>query len=120
MKAKKLALTYLTTYLAIGGVGFAFFPSQTLKLFFSNGDYGDIMPRIVGMFMCALSFLIYQIVKHEDWKYYITSIYVRSAIVLFLLWIYSKSCDPMFLVLNGIVLIGLIPSIIFYLRGKSE
>ena len=116
MKAKRLTLSYLTTYLAIGGIGLAFFPSQTLKLFFSNGDYGDVMPRIVGMFMCALSFLIFRIVKNEDWQYYPISIYVRSAIVLFLFWIYSRSCDPLFLVLNGIVLVGLIPSIIVHFR----
>ena len=119
MKAKKLTLTYLTTYLGIGGIGFAFFPSQILKLFFSNGDYGDVMPRIVGMFMCALSFLIYSILKNRDWKYYPTTIYVRSMIVLFMFWIYFKSNDPMFLVLIGIVLIGLIPSIVVHLRKNS-
>ena len=118
MKLKELTLAYLSTYLVIGGIGFAFFPSQTLQLLFSHGNYGDIMPRIVGMFMCALSFLIFKILRNEDWKYYAVTIYVRSGIVLFLLWLFYKSTDPLFLVLNGIVLLGLIPSIIVHLRKK--
>ncbi len=119
MKAKKITLTYLTTYLAIGGIGFALFPDQILKLFFSNGNYGDIMPRMVGMFMCALGFLIFRILKNEDWKYYSATIYVRSSIVLFLFWLYYKSDDPMLLVVNGIVLLGLIPSIFIHFGNKE-
>ena len=119
LKAKKLTLTYVTTYLAIGGIGFALFPYQILELFLSNGNYGDIMPRMVGMFMCALSFLIFRIIKNEDWKYYSATIIVRSVIVLFLFWLYYKSNDPMLLVVNTIVLAGLIPSIVVHLLKKE-
>lgn len=118
MKAKKITFTYLITYLAIGGVGFTFFPQQTLKLFLSDGNYGDIMPRMVGMFMYALSFLLYRILKNEDWHYFVETIYVRSLIVLILMWLFYKSSDPMFLVVTGIVLIGLIPSIVIHFRNK--
>ena len=51
---KKIMLTYVASYLFVGGIGFAFVPALTLRLFLSNGDYGDIMPRVVGMFMMAL------------------------------------------------------------------
>ena len=119
MKARKITLTYLTTYLTIGGVGFALFPAQTLELFFSNGNYGEIMPRVVGMFMCALSFLIFRILRNEDWKYYSVTIYVRSGITLFLFWLFYISTDPMFLVINSIVLIGLMPSIVIYFGNKE-
>ena len=50
--------------MAIGGVGFTLFPNQVLELFLSNGDYGEIMPRMTGMFMCALSFLIFRIIRN--------------------------------------------------------
>lgn len=120
MIARKLTLIYLTTYLAIGGIGLAFFPLQILKLFFSNGDYGDIMPRLVGMFMGALSYIIFRIVRNEDWQYYSVTIYVRSIIVLFLFWLHYKSQDPLFLVLNGIVLIGLVPSIVIHLKTNDK
>jgi len=120
MKTKRLTLIYLVTYLAVGGLGFLFFPKQILQLFLSDGQYGEIMPRLVGMFMCALSFLIYRILKNEDWQYYSSTIYIRSLIVLVLLWLYSISCDPMFLILTAIVLIGLVPSIIIHLKIRGR
>lgn len=120
MKARRMTLTYLATYLLLGGVGFASFPAPVLQLFQSTGDYGDIMPRIVGMFMCALGLLIWRILKNEDWKYYSLTIYIRSAIVLFLVWIYFKSQDPMWLILTGVVLVGLIPSILVHFGSKSH
>ena len=120
MKAKKITLTYIVIYLAIGGLGFTFFPNQILELFLSNGNYGDIMPRIAGMFMCALSFLIFRIIRNEDWHYYSATIYVRSSIVLILSWLFYKSGDPMLLVLMGIVLIGLIPSVIIHLKNAGQ
>ncbi len=119
MKAKKITLTYLVTYLAIGGVGFTLFPNQVLDLFLSNGDYGDIMPRMTGMFMCALSFLIFRIIRNEDWHYYAATIYVRSTLVLILSWLFYKSSDPMLLIVMGIVLIGLIPSIVIHLKSRG-
>lgn len=96
------------------------FPGQVLEIFLSNGNYGDIMPRMTGMFMCALSFLIYRILRNEDWHYYSATIYVRSAIVLVMAWLFYKSGDPMFLILIGIVLIGLIPSIVIHLKGRKR
>ena len=114
-----MTFTYLVTYLAIGGIGFALFPAETLALFFSNGDYGDIMPRMVGLFMSALSFLLYNMLKKSDWSYYSATIYLRSAIVLFLTWMYFKSNDPLFITINVIVLIGLIPSIIVQIKSKD-
>jgi hypothetical protein len=38
------------------------------------------------------------------------SIYVRTGIVLFLFYLYTVSRDPLFIFLNVVVLIGLIPS----------
>ena len=120
MKAKKITLTYLVTYLAIGGLGFTLFPKQVLALFLSTGEYGDIMPRMTGMFMCALSFLLFKIMRNGDWHYYSATIYVRSVIVLILVWLFFKSNDPMLLILTGIVLLGLIPSIVIHLKNDPE
>ncbi len=116
----KLSLGYLVTYLAIGGLGFTVFPTLTLNLFLSNGDYGTVMPRVVGIFMLALSYLLFNILRLQDWKYYPITIQVRSIIVLFLMYLYFTSRDPMFIILNIVVLIGLLPSIyIHYFQRKG-
>ncbi len=119
MDLRRLTLSYLVLYLAVAAVGFAFFPQQFMDLFQSNGDYGDIMPRLVGLMMGALAVLIFNILRNEDWHYYVVSIYVRSVIVAFLFYLWAISDDPMFLLVNVVVLIGLVPSIyVHFVRGE--
>ena len=110
---------YLASYLFIGGIGFGFIPDIILKLFMSTGTYGDIMPRVVGMFMIVLGLLITLFIKNEDYKYYLPTIIARSFIVIFLSVLYFLSNDPLFMILNIIVLLGLLPSIYIYLKDKS-
>jgi uncharacterized protein YjeT (DUF2065 family) len=104
-------LMYLASYLIAGGLGLLVAPALALRLLGSTGDYGDIMPRVVGMFMLALGGLVAQFVRHRDYRYYGYAIVARSGIVLVLLALYLKSRDPLFLVLKIIVLAGLVPSL---------
>lgn len=115
---KKVTLTYLASYLFIGGIGFGFIPEMALKLFMSTGSYGEVMPRMVGMFMIVLGFLILLFIKNNDYKYYLPTIIARSFIVIFLGVLYWKSNDPLFIIVNIIVLIGLLPSILVFLKDK--
>lgn len=119
MFKKKITLIYLASYLSAGGLGFGFAPELTLKLFMSNGDYGVIMPRMVGMFMIVLGFMITLFIKNQDYKYYLPTIIARSFIVLFLCYLYFQTHDPLFAIVNVIVLIGLIPSVYVYLRSNT-
>lgn len=116
---KRYLLMYLASYLFFGGVGFAFMPELTLKMFMSNGEYGDTMPRVAGMFMVALSGLILMFVVRRDYTYYVYSVFARTAIVGFMVFLYLKSGDPLFLVFNAIVLVGLLPSIWLVLTGRE-
>ena len=115
---KKLTLIYLASYLLIGGIGFAFIPELVLKMFMSTGEYGDIMPRVVGMFMIVLGFLITLFIKNEDYKYYLPTIIARSFIVIFLSALYFNTNDTLFIILNIIVLVGLLPSIYIFIKDK--
>ncbi len=115
---KKITLIYLASYLFIGGIGFGFIPEMVLKIFMSTGIYGDIMPRVVGMFMIVIGFLITLFIKNEDYKYYLPTIIARSFIVIFLGALYFKTNDPLFIILDIIVLIGLLPSIYIFIKDK--
>jgi uncharacterized protein YjeT (DUF2065 family) len=108
---QRLTLIYLSTYLLLGGLGLLLFPELTLGLMQSNGAYGDIMPRVVGMFMLALGGVIFQFLRTQDYRYYLYTIFARAFIVLVLTTLYFRSHDPLFLVLDAIVLVGLLPSI---------
>jgi len=63
-------LSHLISYLSVAAVGFGLFPALTLKLFLSNGDYGVIMPRMLGAMMGVLSFLLFVVYRNGDWKTY--------------------------------------------------
>jgi hypothetical protein len=69
------------------------------------------MPRAFGLFMLVLGGVIVQFVRARDYRYYLYTIVARSFIVVVMTALYFKSRDPLFLVLDAIVLIGLLPSI---------
>jgi hypothetical protein len=114
---QRLTLIYLAAYLLIGGFGLLLAPALTLRLLLSNGAYGDIMPRLTGLFMVALGGAIFQFARARDYRYYLYTIIARSFIVVVMTALFFYSRDPLFLVLDGIVLLGLLPSI--YVAAQS-
>lgn len=78
------------------------------------------MPRVVGMFMISLGVLIAAMLYFKDYKYYGFSIIVQTFIVLFLFFLFFINGDPFFIVINVIILIGLIPSYIIYIKDKID
>ena len=116
---QRWSLTYVVAYLTVGGLGFALFPRFTREVFMSNQVYDDTGFRLAGMLMVGLAYLVGTILRYRDDKYYPVSIVVRGAFVVFLLALYADGRDPMFLVITGIVLIGLLPSIyLHYVRPR--
>ena len=113
---QRLTLIYLASYLLGGGFGLLIFPELTLQLLLSNGAYGDIMPRLVGVFMIALGGASLQFVLARDYRFYGYTIVARVFIIVAMTALYLKSRDPLFLVLDAIVLVGLLPSI--YVAGR--
>ena len=70
MKKTHLSLYYLVGYLIPGGVALIIAPQWALKLLFSTGNYGDVLPRLVGVILLALGMVILQIVRlHVDVLY---------------------------------------------------
>lgn len=110
MDLKKITLTYLVSYLIFGGIGLTFFPALFLEIFQSSGNYGNVMPRVAGMFMLALGGLVGSILYYKDYKYYKFSIIARTIIAFLLYWFFLMTDDPFFLIIKIIVLIGLVPS----------
>jgi hypothetical protein len=108
---QRLTFIYLASYLLVGGLGLLIVPELTLWLLLSNGSYGDVMPRLVGVFMVALGGVVLQFVRARDYRYYGYTIIARIFIVVALTVLYFKAGDPLFLVLDAIVLVGLLPSI---------
>jgi len=115
---QRLTFIYLASYLLVGGLGLLVLPELTLRLLLSNGSYGDVMPRLVGVFMIALGGAVFEFVRARDYRYYRYAIIARIFIVVALSALYFKACDPLFLVLDAIVLVGLLPSIYVAVRAR--
>ena len=96
----------MISYLIPGGLGLLVAPQLALTLLFSQGSYGDIMPRMVGLMMVALGLFVVQIVRRSVEVLYLTALAVRSGMLPVLLGFYLASGDPLFLTLLMIVGFG--------------
>lgn len=115
-----LSLFYLAAYLVGAGVALVFVPSITLKLLFSNGSYGDVMPRLLGVVLLALGLVIVQIIRHRVEALYSTTLGVRVIIVAVLVALFVYSKDPLFISLIVVVGIGMILTGTSYLLDRRQ
>jgi uncharacterized protein YjeT (DUF2065 family) len=120
MRRTRLSFFYLATYLLGAGVALAFAPSLALKLLFSNGTYGDVVPRLLGVILLALGVIIVQIIRHRVEALYLTTLGVRVIIVVGLVALFIYSKDPLFISLTVVVGIGMILSGTSYLIDRRH
>jgi len=113
MTRTRISLYYLAGYLLFAGVALVLAPNLTLQLLLSNGEYGDVLPRLLGVVLFALGVFVAQVVRYAITQLYTTTLAVRVVILAVLGWLYASSSDPLFLVLLGIVGLG------FLLTGTS-
>jgi uncharacterized membrane protein len=97
-----------------------FVPSVALKLLFSNGNYGDVMPRLLGVVLLALGLIIVQIIRHRVEALYTTTLGVRVIIVGVLVALFTYSRDPLFIALTVVVGIGMILTGTSYLLDRRQ
>ncbi len=102
------SLYYLAGYLIVAGLALMAAPQLVLRLLFSNGDYGDVLPRLLGTVLLALGILIAQLIRHRVEVLYSTTLVVRAIILVVLVSLFAYSRDPFFLVLVGVVGLGVI------------
>jgi hypothetical protein len=69
--------------------------------------------------MLALGGAVLEFVRARDYRSYRYAIIARIFIVVALSALYFKTRDPLFLVLDAIVLVGLLPSIYVAVRARS-
>jgi len=114
MKRTHLSLYYLVGYLLPAGIALIAAPKVALKLLLSNGNYGDVLPRLLGVVLLALGIVVLQIVRLRVEVLYSTTLIARSVILICLVGLYLYARDPLFLTLVAIVGLG------FVLTGASH
>lgn len=106
MHRTRLSLFYLAGYLAFAGLALLLVPTFALQLLLSNGDYGEVFPRLAGMLLLGLAALVVQIIRHRVEVLYPTTLLVRLFFLAVFAYLYALSRDPFFLVVFGIVVVG--------------
>jgi len=120
MNRTRISLYYLAGYLIAGGVALLLFPDQTLKFLRSNGHYGDVFPRLAGMVLSGLGLNIAGIIRARAQVLYPATLMVRTYFCVCLVWLYGLSRDPFFLVVLGVVLVGMALTLAAYLADRAQ
>jgi uncharacterized protein YjeT (DUF2065 family) len=107
MRRTNLSLYYLAGYLLPAGLLLLFVPDFATKLLLSNRTYDDAPFRLAGTVLIALGILIVQIIRYRLTVLYTTTVAVRLLISASLLWLFTRTSDPFFLVIFGIVVFGI-------------
>lgn len=107
MKKTNLSLYYLAGYLVPTGIGLLFAPQLVFKLLFSNGEYGDVIPRLSGGLILSLGIIVVQIIRLKVEALYTTTLVVRAVLIAILGWLYVRTGDPFFLAVGAVVALGI-------------
>ena len=108
MKRTRLSLYYVAGYLIFAGVALLLAPQLALSLLLASGSYGDVLPRLLGVALFALGIVVAQIIRHDVQALYGTTLAVRGFILVTIAALYLYSSDPLFLVLIGVVGLGVV------------
>lgn len=119
MNRTRLSLYYLGSYLVVIGFGLLVAPRTALYILQSNGDYGDIFPRVAGMLMSGLGLSIFGMIRARSYQQYPATLLMRLYFIVCIVAFFLMTHDPLFLVLIVIVGFGLILTLGSYLADRK-
>ena len=120
MRRTHRSLYYVAGYLLFTGAALLVAPVPILRLLLSNTDYGDVMPRLLGAVLAVLGTLILQVIRHRVEALYPTTILVRILLLAVLVALFAYSGDPLFLVVFGVVGLGVVLTGTSYLLDRRS
>jgi hypothetical protein len=120
MNRTRVSLVYLGSYLGAIGFGLLFAPLGTLRILQSTGHYGDVFPRFAGMLMSGMGLSIFGMIRARSSELYPATLLIRVYFIACIAVFYTMTADPLFLVLFGIVGLGLVLTLGSYLLDRRS
>ena len=102
------SLYYPAFYLTTTGLALVLAPDVALKLLFSSGHYGDVMPRMAGAVIVALGMIVIQVIRQRAESLYPTLVAARVMLCTVWMGLYLYRRDPFFLIVFGVVAVGMV------------
>lgn len=118
MRWTRLSLFYLMSYLGLGGLALLAAPDTALRLLGAREAYPAAFARFLGAFMLAFAVVVVQIVRHRVETMYSATLMARTLLVGTTVTLYFQSGDPLFLVLTGIVGLGMLLTTFGFLSDR--
>jgi hypothetical protein len=97
-----------------------FAPEQSLKILQSNGHYDDVFPRVAGMLMSGLGLSIFGMIRARTTQLYSATLFMRVYFIAAFVAFYARTSDPLFLVLIGIVGLGLFLTLTAFVLDRRD
>ncbi|HSB60164.1 MAG TPA: hypothetical protein VLI67_00495 [Vicinamibacteria bacterium] len=120
MRWTRLSLFYLMSYLGLGGVGLLAAPDTALRLLGAREAYPAVLARFLGAFMLALAVVVVQIVRQRVESMYSATLMARTLLLATIVGLYLESGDPLFLVLTGIVGLGMLLTTVGFVSDRRR
>ncbi len=120
MNKTRLSLFYLGPYLTIIGFWLLFDLDGTLRILQSNGEYGDVFPRIAGMLMSGLGITVFGIIRARVSELYPATLVIRLYFLICIVVFYTMTHDPLFLVIFAIVALGFILTLSSFILDRRK
>src|SRR5215510_14155791 len=114
LKFTHLSLYYLASYVVPAGLTLLFAPQLALQLMLSNTTYDAEALRLAGIALTSLGIFVVQMIRLRLEALYPTTLVVRVFILSGLSYLYVTTANPFFLVLIGIVGLGLVLTSVAY------
>lgn len=118
MKRTRLSLFYLAGYLLPTGLALVVQPRTTMRLLQAQGDYGDALPRFVGILLLALGIIVIHMIRVRADAMYPGTLAARVVILAGLVGLYGQTRDPFFVVVAGVVALGFVLTLGSYLADR--
>ena len=120
MRWTRVSLFYLMSYLSLGGLALLAAPDTALRLLGAREAYPAVLARFLGAFMLAFAVVVVQIVRLRVESMYSATLMARTLLMGTVVALYFQSCDPLFLVLAGIVGLGMVLTTLGFLSDRRS
>jgi hypothetical protein len=115
----RLSLFYVLTYLTVSAMGLLIAPGWTQRMLLANIEYDPIAMRFSGVFVLGLAIIVLQTIRLRLDALYPTLIVVRVVFCAIYVVMFVQTANPFFLVVLGIVGVGLVASSVAYARDRT-
>jgi uncharacterized protein YjeT (DUF2065 family) len=120
MRRTRLSLLYLAGYLLPTGIALTARPRATMTLLQAQGEYGEVLPRLVGILLLALGIIVAHIIRARAEALYPGTLAARVVILAGLIGLYLQSLDPFFVVVTAVVGVGFLLTLACYLADRQS